>query len=214
MKRFLLPVVVLALLLAPAAIACPIVLRPAVTNYTPVSYATSHTPSAYAVQVVPQYTTILAYGFQFPAYGATFGQSSQGAATPQAAAPPPAVSPCEKELASLKAEVAELKQMMRQGAVPQRKMPLVLDDGKPFDVSALFEARCASCHEAGVAAKLGGGLVLHRNDGGPVKVTKEIIDSINDQLAHDKMPKGQTPLNAAQKSGVRRALAGLTFAQN
>src|SRR5262249_32615096 len=80
-----------------------------------------------------------------------------------------------------------------------------------FDVSAYFQQRCASCHEAKVADAKGKGLVLWHDDGSAVRLTKQQADAIVREVVSGHMPLNRPAATAAEAAGLAEALASLKY---
>jgi hypothetical protein len=211
MKRLLLCLLFLALVCAAPALACPLVVTRTVTNYTPVSYTPTYVAPTVAVQIVPTYATILAYGLQVPAYGASFAQYSPYPSPPAAATVTPPSSACDAKLKELQQQIDDLKRLLPAPVPPPKIMGRASDASESLGASQYFAVRCASCHEAAVAVAKGKGLILHRNDGGPVKLTRENVAAILAQVESGKMPVDGPRATSAQMFSLRTELSSLVF---
>jgi mono/diheme cytochrome c family protein len=210
-KRWLLALFLVPLLHLPAALACPIVTYRTVTNYQAAYVAPTYTAPTYAVQIVPQYTTILTYGLLTPAYGASWVSPPAYPAQPAGAAVNPAVSPCDAKIAALQAQIDALMKKLEPPPPPPQKIMGRASDGEVLGASAYFQARCASCHEAAVASSKGKGMILHRNDGGPVRLSRENVQAILAQVESGKMPIDGPRASSAQMFALRTELSSLVF---
>lgn len=155
-------------------LALAIFLAPAVVHAggcAPVYYQPYYTPS-YNVEV-KKYTVL---EFVQPYF--------VGIAAPYVA-PAPLTSPCDEKIASLKAELAEMRKMLQAPEPP--RLPQKEQQEVPRGKS-VYSARCAGCHDASAAKAKGGGTILFQNDVA-LPLPAEIAEKCVHEMKADHMPK-------------------------
>ena len=152
-------------------------------------------------EVVPIFATLFvpAYGVGYPA-----PPPQPAAAAPVAPPVTQTTTSCEQRAADLERRLADLERRLAAGpgvGAPSAVAP-VLPAAPGKDALSIFAARCASCHEAGVASAKGGGFVL-LSQGKLAQLTDRQLRKVGTMTYSGQMPKGGPQLTDEETSIVQ-----------
>lgn len=148
----------------------------------------------YVAQYVP-------FAIAYPAYPVGYvGQAAAVQYPHPAAQPQSQASHCDQKLAELEKKLTAMIEQRAQAAVQPPAVARTAD-APHAGTATLFQAKCASCHEAATAGAKGGGFVMFRGNA-LERFTDAQARSIFQQVRTNKMPKGGQPLTEAELGQV------------
>lgn len=170
--------------------------------------ATGYQQTYAAPAIVTPFVQTIAYTAYVPTYVA--GYIAAPSAVVQAA---PAHAPvCDTS--ALKAEIAEMRTLIRQLSTPQLTptyAPPVMPQAAPKQSSAagIFNQRCASCHDKGIAAAKGGNIPL-TDQGNLLQLPLRTATRCVTAAHRGFMPKGGPPISDVEMSVLVQWLDSVT----